>query len=149
MSKDKAFKKCSDGKGCNWCNDIAKGKERWFANYLENKKYISDCGTYSPQTPCVCIVFEGNVASEKLEKNKAMQAWRQYKNRRKSSQKGQINVTLDNRTIKAIKLSANQENRPVNVELEIIINTYLEMKDQNKLDDTIMSAISNKVTKNS
>lgn len=145
MSEDRPFEKCLDGKGCKWCNDTTKGKEKWFANYLANKKLLIGYGSQA-STPCICIVFKSDAASVKLEKNKAMQAWRQYKNRRGNSQKEQINFTLDKKTIKAIKMSAHQENRPVNLELEIIINAYLEMKEQNKLDDLIMGSISNRFT---
>ncbi|MBB1410565.1 hypothetical protein [Pseudoalteromonas sp. SG44-17] len=146
MSEDKPFEKCLGGKGCKWCNDTTKGKERWFANYLENKKIIIGYGTKT-LTPCICIVFKSNIAPVKLEKNKAMQAWRQYKNRKKDTTKVQTNYTLTKETIKILKQSAIQENRPLNLELEIIINTYVKMKAEGKLDHEISKIVlSNLIT---
>ena len=72
-----------------------------------------------------------------------MQAWRQYKNRKKSATKLQTNYTLTKETIKILRQSAIQENRPLNLELEIIINTYLKMKAEGKLDHEISKIVLN------
>lgn len=133
------FEKCSNGEGCSWCTDKAPHKASWFANYLIKKEGKVFYGTKA-HVPCI----KATDASYKL---KAMQAWRQYKNREKDTTKKQTNYTLTKETIEILKQSAIQENRPLNLELEIIINTYVKMKAEGKLDNEISKIVlSNLIT---
>ena len=49
------------------------------------------------------------------------------------------------KTIDALRLSAEKEDRPLNLELEIIINTYLEMKNRNLINFEILKEIEDKL----
>ena len=136
------FEKCSNGEGCSWCKDKTPHKASWFADYLVKKEGKRFYGTKA-LVPCIKSNYQLLTPSNKLKKAKAMQAWRQYKNRKKSATKLQTNYTLTKETIKILRQSAIQENRPLNLELEIIINTYLKMKAEGKLDHEISKIVIN------
>ncbi|PCC14253.1 hypothetical protein [Pseudoalteromonas sp. JB197] len=138
------FQKCSNGKGCDWCKDKTPDKASWFSNYLGKIKGTTLYGT-KPLVPCIKTAYSLPNSSEKLAKANAMQAWRQYKNRKINATKVQTNYTLTKETIKILRQSATQEGRPLNLELEIIINTYLKMKAEGKLDHEISLIVLNKL----
>ena len=138
------FEKCSNEEGCSWCKDKTPHKARWFANYLVKKEGKVFYGI-KDLVPCIKSNYQPPTPSNKLEKAKAMQAWRQYKNRKINATKVQTNYTLTKETIKRLKQSAKLENRPLNLELEIIINIYLKMKTEDKLDHEISQIVLNKL----
>ncbi len=143
--------KCSEGAGCSWCNDETKGKAEWFYNYLIKKKELVNFGTKNPNVShvdCIHTIFLSAAPSIKLKKIDAAAAWRLYKSRNKNTSKKQANYMLSTETTDALKLSAKKEERPLNLELEIIINTYLEMKNKGKVDLDILNEVKEKLKKN-
>ena len=140
--------KCSEGAGCSWCKDETKGKATWFYNYLIKKKGTSYYDTkeiYEQDVKCIHTVFSSPSPSIVLKKRDAAAAWRLYKSRNKNTSKKQANYMLSKKTIIALRLSAEKNERPLNLELEIIINTYLEMKNRNLINFEMLKEIEDKL----